>query len=102
MSTGCLAGVQWYNFEHRHSGIHYVTPAQRHAGVDRALLAAHDALYTKVRECNPARWSGNSHNWTPAGAVTLNSERGSIDERRDSTRTNSLWLHESGGNYVPG
>jgi hypothetical protein len=26
--------VQWYNHEHRHSGIRYVTPAQRHAGED--------------------------------------------------------------------
>lgn len=24
--------VIWYKFEHRHSGIHYVTPAQRRAG----------------------------------------------------------------------
>ncbi|MGF6605941.1 hypothetical protein OKW45_000841 [Paraburkholderia sp. WSM4175] len=37
--------VQWYNFEHRHSGIRYVTPAQRHAADDRALLAARHALY---------------------------------------------------------
>ena len=27
--------VHWYNHEHRHSGIRYVTPAQRHAGQDR-------------------------------------------------------------------
>ena len=28
--------VRWYNFEHRHSGIRYVSPAQRHAGEDHA------------------------------------------------------------------
>jgi putative transposase len=28
--AGCF--VRWYNEEHRHSGIGYVTPAQRHAG----------------------------------------------------------------------
>src|SRR3546814_14877404 len=28
--------VAWYNTEHRHSGIQFVTPAQRHAGADRS------------------------------------------------------------------
>ena len=32
--------VRWYNEEHRHSGIRFVTPAQRHAGQDRLLLAS--------------------------------------------------------------
>ena len=32
--------VHWYNVEHRHSGIRYVSPAQRHAGEDQALLKA--------------------------------------------------------------
>ncbi len=33
--------VRWYNHDHRHSGIRYVSPAQRHAGEDRqAILAA--------------------------------------------------------------
>ena len=32
--------VDWYNHEHRHSGISYVTSAQRPAGKDVALLAA--------------------------------------------------------------
>ena len=31
--------VEWYNNEHRHSGIHYVTPAQRHNGEDKEILA---------------------------------------------------------------
>lgn len=31
--------VSWYNEEHRHSGIRYVTPGQRHRGEDRTLLA---------------------------------------------------------------
>ena len=32
--------VRWYNHEHRHSGIRYVTPGQRHYGADQAILAA--------------------------------------------------------------
>ncbi len=70
--------VRWYNFDHRHSGIRYVSPAQRHAGDDHAILAARHALYTKARERNPARWSGNTRNWSPIDAVTLNPERDCI------------------------
>lgn len=65
----------WYNVEHRHSGIRYVSPAQRHAGEDVAILAARQALYASARNQNPARWSGNLRNWTPFGAVALNPER---------------------------
>ena len=67
--------AHWYNQEHRHSGIRYVTPAQRHAGEDRPLLAARHALYQQAREANPRRWSGSTRDWTPVGAVTLNPER---------------------------
>lgn len=70
--------VQWYNVEHRHSGIRYVSPAQRHAGEDQAILAARHALYTEARECKPGRWSGNTRNWTHISAVTLNPERDSV------------------------
>ena len=70
--------VQWYNVEHRHSGIRYVTPAQRHAGEDHAILAARHALYMQARDGNPARWSGPTRNWSQIGAVTLNPERDAV------------------------
>jgi transposase InsO family protein len=72
------AFVYWYNCEHRHSGIRYVTPAQRHAGEDHAVLAARHALYTQARQAHPARWSGQTRNWSPIGPVTLNPERDSV------------------------
>jgi putative transposase len=72
------AFVPWYNQEHRHSGIRYVTPAQRHAGEDRSVLAVRHALYQQAREANPRRWRGPTRNWTPIGAVTLNPERDSV------------------------
>jgi transposase InsO family protein len=67
--------VQWYNHEHRHSGMRYVTPAQRHAGQDHSLLEARHALYQDARRRHPRRWSGSTRNWTPIDAVTLNPER---------------------------
>ena len=78
--------VRWYNVDHRHSGIRYVSPAQRHAGEDRAILAARHALYAAARELNPARWSGNTRNWSPISAVTLNPERDCV-VKSHSTRT---------------
>ena len=70
--------VHWYNIEHRHSGINYVSPEQRHVGDDVAILAARDALYQQAKHANPQRWSGGTRNWTPIGAVTLNPERDSV------------------------
>ena len=78
--------VHWYNVDHRHSGIRYVTPAQRHGGDDAAILAARHTLYLAARETNPTRWSGNTRNWTPVGAVTLNPERDSIIKTHLATR----------------
>ncbi len=70
--------VHWYNHDHRHSGIRYVSPAQRHAGEDAAILAARHEVYLQARARNPQRWSGTTRNWAPIGAVTLNPERDSI------------------------
>lgn len=70
--------VRWYNHEHRHSGIAYVTPAQRHAGEDHSILAARHALYTQARAANPARWSRHTRDWSVPGPVTLNPERDSV------------------------
>jgi transposase InsO family protein len=73
-----VAFVHWYNVDHRHSGIRYVSPTQRHSGTDHAILAARHAVYLKARAKNPARWSRHTRNWTPIGAVTLNPEKDSV------------------------
>jgi transposase InsO family protein len=70
--------VHWYNHEHRHSGIRYVSPAQRHVGDDAAILAARHRVYLQARSRHPNRWSRHTRNWTPAGPVALNPERDSI------------------------
>ena len=70
--------VHWYNVEHRHSGIRYVTPAQRHAGQDKALLAARHAVYQQAKDRNPARWSRDTRDWSPVEAVALNPERDAV------------------------
>lgn len=64
--------VAWYNLEHRHSGIRFVTPAERHEGRDIEILAARVLVYEKARKERPDRWAGVTRNWTPVGDVYLN------------------------------
>ena len=64
--------VAWYNSEHLHSGIRYVTPIDRHEGRDGAILAKRHALYRSAKKTTPRRWTGETRNWTPVGDVTLN------------------------------
>lgn len=64
--------VDWYNHVHRHSRIRFVTPAQRHAGLDKDILAQRQATYQAARRKNPARWSGQIRKWNPVTEVKLN------------------------------
>lgn len=67
--------VDWYNHEHRHSGIRFVTPAQRHQGVDRHLLARRYQLYQAARQAHPQRWVGPTRNWAVIDYVLLNPDQ---------------------------
>ena len=70
--------VRWYNVDHRHSGIGYVSPEQRHSGQDKAILAARHALYLQAKSRHPARWSGDTRDWSHINVVTLNPERDEV------------------------
>ena len=67
--------VHWYNTEHRHSAIDFVTPNQRHSHVDQSLLQNRVAVYAAARAKNPRRWSGATRNWTRIEEVHLNPEK---------------------------
>jgi transposase InsO family protein len=64
--------VAWYNGEHRHSAIRYVTPDERHYGREKEILARRQRVYERARQTNPKRWTGVTRNWTPVLSVTLN------------------------------
>ena len=64
--------MHWYNTEHRHSGIRYVTPDERYAGKDMEVLKARHALYLKARAQHPRRWTGQTRNWSRPQEVFLN------------------------------
>lgn len=67
--------VHWYNDEHRHSAIGFVTPSQRHAGQDRALLKERAAVYELARKANPLRWSRQTRDWSHIERVDLNPDK---------------------------
>ena len=67
--------VHWYNHEHRHSAISFVTPTQRHGQIDQALLTARDTVYAAARHANPNRWSGPTRDWTRIQVVHLNPDK---------------------------
>ncbi len=70
--------VHWYNHEHQHSGLKYVTPAERHDGKDHEILAQRQALYEAAKAANPKRWSGNTRNWKPESIVNLNPKKDAL------------------------
>jgi len=62
-ARGWVTGfVRWYNTEHRHSAIHFVTPEQRHRGEDCKLLASRRQIYELARTARPERWSACTRN----------------------------------------
>jgi transposase InsO family protein len=72
--------VFWYNTQHLHSSIRYVTPDDRHFGREEHILANRRKVYEKAQNRNPIRWSKNIRNWNPVREVWLN------PEKKDETR----------------
>lgn len=64
--------AHWYNHEHRHSAIGFVTQAQRHAGLDRARLEQRSRAYALARQQHPERWSAMPRSWAHVDTVSLN------------------------------
>ncbi len=75
--------VQWYNNEHCHSGIKFVTPTQRHLGEDVEILANRRLVYQKAKTQNPERWSRDIRNWDQIRDVYLNPEKGKSEVIED-------------------
>ncbi len=68
-----IAGfVSFYNEEHHHSGLNFVTPSQKHSGEDIEVLAKRQEVYEQARAKNPKRWiNKNIRNWDPVLSVSL-------------------------------
>lgn len=87
--------VAWYNTEHRHSAIRFVTPDQRHRGQDAQILAARRRVYQDAKAQNPNRWSGAPRNWDAVGSVWLNPDRS--DDKHQGQAADDLTPNNAGG-----
>lgn len=70
-----LSFVRWYNTEHRHSALNYVTPQQRHNDEADQILAQRKRVIEAAKTENPKRWSGDVRNFSLPESVTLNPEK---------------------------
>ncbi|EFA4228749.1 hypothetical protein AW119_26145 [Escherichia coli] len=61
--------------EHKHSGIKYVTPDERHRGIDAQILEARKTVYREACKRHPERWSKQLRDWELIQAVYLNPEK---------------------------
>ena len=84
------AFVHWYNEEHRHSAIRFVTPAQRHAGQDVALLTLRKSVYEAAKHQHPERWSGQTRSWKPVLVVHLNPDKTGLESVNKSEGKTAL------------
>lgn len=67
---------------HRHSGIQYVTPHQRHTGQDIDILLKRRQVYEQAKQAMPSRWSRHTRNWHHIDHVALNPERINITDQK--------------------
>ncbi len=66
------AFVGWYNDQHRHSGIRFVTPSQRHSGKAIEICRHRARVYELARQLHPLRWTGTTRCWHQPEVVWIN------------------------------
>ncbi len=64
--------VDWYNHRHRHSGIKFVTPVQRHNGEAVKICENRGRVYEQARERHPRRWTRSTRCWRQPEVVWIN------------------------------
>lgn len=67
--------VTWYNNEHKHSKLNFVSPSVRHKMQDKAVLSKRKQVLEDARARNPKRWSNGIRNCDAIGAVMLNPDK---------------------------
>ncbi len=67
--------VRWYNTEHLHSGINFVSPEDRHEGREDAIFDRRRRVYEAARRRHPERWSGGTRRWESRKEVRLNPKK---------------------------
>lgn len=71
---------KWYNHEHKHSGIQFLSPNERHTGQAQAILDKRIKTYEKAKAEHPERWTGKTRDWSLPERVWLNPVKKEEDE----------------------
>lgn len=74
--------VEWYNNEHYHSGLNFVTPNARHNGIAEKIIKKREKVYNAARKAHPERWTKGTRNWELPETVALNP----IDKSKDKIK----------------
>ena len=64
--------VDWYNHQHRHSAIRFVTPHQRHSGQANEICRHRARVYEQARQRHPRRWTRSTRCWRQPEVVWIN------------------------------
>ena len=73
--------MTWYNKEHKHSQLNYVTTQERHKQQDNAVLMQRKKVLEEAKAKNPIRWSGEIRSCDPVGDVMLNPDNDNEKEK---------------------
>jgi len=79
--------VRWYNHEHLHSAIRFVSPADRHEGCDHEVLGQRKKVYEAARARNPERWTRETRCWEPVEEVVLNGDQPNVKPATQERKT---------------
>ena len=86
---GSRNSSHWYNYNHHHSGIKFLTPHQRHSGQGEEILKKRHQLYEAAKARHPERWTRETRNWTLINEVWLNPEKSQVEDITESKTTAS-------------
>lgn len=67
--------VEWYNYRHKHSGIKFITPDEKHRGMDVEILAKRKILYQAAAAKNPIRFINGIKNLDPVQEAKIKGYR---------------------------
>ena len=76
------AFVDWYNHQHRHSGIKFVTPQQCHCGLAVEISHHRTVVYEQARQLDLMRWSRSTRYWHQPEVVWINQPPDELDQRQ--------------------
>ncbi|WPB73240.1 IS3 family transposase [Archangium violaceum] len=63
--------VAWYNTQHLHSGLQFLTPDDRYFGREDSRLSRRREIYERAWLSRPERWSRRPRRWWSAGPTPL-------------------------------